>query len=179
MAFEHDDASDEPDADAPDADAPDADAPLRSASSCQPTTTWEPRGYLLKRSPAKPLGLLGKKFAWQRRWFIATSETLCWYASSQAATVGHAPLGRVPRSMVLTARPHGDGSGFEVDLGNRVIHLQLDGVPKAQHEEYTRRWVEMLNHQEVLGDLQGEACSHKSKFWKVDPKSLLNRTESE
>ena len=159
---------------------------------------WEPRAYLLKRSPAKSLGLL-KKFAWQRRWFEVNTETLCWYASSQAAAMGQVPLGRVPRSMVLTARPLVDSTGFEVDLGNRVIQLALDGVPKvrtcarpqrashsfpdtetrrcarrlapdrqARHEECTRSWIAALTDQEILGDLQGESCSHKPKFWKVE-----------
>mmetsp|Transcript_21029 Transcript_21029/g.53826 ORF Transcript_21029/g.53826 Transcript_21029/m.53826 type:complete len:381 (+) Transcript_21029:1070-2212(+) len=180
--FQHDDdSSDDGADDADDALGSSAALSARSVSLPSPTvagTAWEPRAYLLKRSPAKSLGLLGKKFAWQRRWFEVTPDTFCWYASSQAAAAGHEPLGRVPRSMVLTARPVGDASGFEVDLGNRVIYLQLDGVAKARHAECTRGWVEALTQQEVLGELQGEACSHKPKFWKVDQKGSPSPTKA-
>ena len=53
-----------------------------------------PKGYLLKRSPAKSIGLL-QRFAWQRRWFEVSADAFSWYASSDAAVSGQEPLGRV------------------------------------------------------------------------------------
>ena len=55
----------------------------------------------------------------------------------------------------------------QVDVGNRRIRLALDSrVPKSDQEEFTRRWVDALTNQQVLGEVQGEAITHKAKFWK-------------
>ena len=52
-------------------------------------------------------------------------------------------------------------------MGNRRIRLALDSrVPKSDQEEFTRRWVDALTNQQVLGEVQGEAITHKAKFWK-------------
>ena len=59
-------------------------------------------------------GFMLKKFAWQRRWFEIDSDAFSWYASAQAAKVGHDHLGRVPRSMIISATAVGEGGGFEV-----------------------------------------------------------------
>ena len=88
-------------------------------------------GYLEKKST---------KGKWQRRWFEVTADHFCWYASARAAADGTDPLGRVPLSMVLTARaaPAGKG-GFEVDLGNRRLQLALEGVPPPRQAAVVRK----------------------------------------
>jgi hypothetical protein len=118
----------------------------------------------------KSLGLL-KKFAWQRRWFELTNDAFCWYVSANASTSGQEPLGRVPRSMILSARPAADPGGFEVDLGNRIIRLALDGVHKSELEACVHSWVAALTTQEVVGNVQDESCNRKKKPWKVDQKA--------
>ena len=142
-----------------------------SVSPASASSTWSPRAYLLKRSPAKALSMM-KKLAWQRRWFELSEETFCWYASAQAAAAGHEPLGRVPKSMILLAKPNGDASGFEVDVGNRVIHLALDGVPRVAREAHASSWCRALNSQEVLAAGTGapSGMSHTAKFWKSPAK---------
>ena len=130
---------------------------------------WRPRGYLLKRSPAASKALL-KKLAWQRRWFEVDGEAqeFSWFASAKAAQKGHEPLGRVPLSMVITARQStGSSSGFEVDLGNRQMQLSLDGVPKRLHAVAVKLWVQALVKHEVITEAADGSDSHRAKFWKV------------
>ena len=64
--------------------------------------------------------------------------------------------------------PTGDASGFEVDVGNRVIHLALDGVPRVAREAHASSWCRALNSQEVLAAGTGapSGMSHTAKFWK-------------
>ena len=66
----------------------------------------------------------------------------------------------------MTARVTGEAS-FEVDLGNRKLQLQLDGVPKGPRQEtLVRRWVTALvAHDEVLTS-SDDNVSHRAKFWK-------------
>ena len=73
--------------------------------------------------------------------------------------------------MVLTAQPSADGSGFEVNLGNRIIQLAIDGVSKVSYEAHVRNWVQALNDQQVLGGVQDESTTHRAKFWKVETAS--------
>jgi hypothetical protein len=124
---------------------------------------WQPAAYLLKRSPAG----LGFRWTWQRRWFEVTEADFAWYQSREAAEKGAAPLGRVPRSMLLTARAVPKKRDcFEIDVGNRLIQLALHRVEKAHQEVHVGAWVEALIKQQVLGEVPEEACSHKAKFWK-------------
>ena len=79
--------------------------------------------------------------------------------------------------MVVTARPVADWSGFEVDLGNRILQLALDGVAKSQHEQHSSNWCHALGNQEVLlGEVSGSG-SHRAKFWKPEksPKPSPNK----
>ena len=107
---------------------------------------WQPRAYLLKCSPAA--GGLLKKFAWQKRWFEVSDHDFRWFPNHQSASAGAEPLGRVPLSMVVTARPSNDG--FEVDLGNRILKLALESaVPKAQRDVHVRNWIDALCNVQV------------------------------
>ena len=127
------------------------------------TDAWEPRGYLLKRSPATTIL---KRFAWQRRWCEVVDNNFIWHATARSAANGDQPHGKVPLSMILAARPSTQSGCFEVDLGNRVLELALDGVSKANHEATVRKWVDALvNHEQVMMPDEG---SHKAKFWKPD-----------
>ena len=90
------------------------------------------------------------------------------FASAKAAQKGHEPLGRVPLSMVITARQStGSSSGFEVDLGNRQMQLSLDGVPKRLHAVAVKLWVQALVKHEVITEAADGSDSHRAKFWKV------------
>mmetsp|Transcript_13752 Transcript_13752/g.34335 ORF Transcript_13752/g.34335 Transcript_13752/m.34335 type:complete len:647 (-) Transcript_13752:342-2282(-) len=129
---------------------------------------WQPRAYLLKRSPAAMRGGdMLKMWAWQRRWFEIVDGTFSWYATRETAARGGDPLGRVPLSMVLTARAAADPGYFEVDLGNRVIKLSLYGVPKALRDEFVSKWIGAFVNQDVVGSATDQARSNKAKFWKV------------
>ena len=128
--------------------------------------SWEPRGYLLKKSPAAGTSLL-KKLGWQRRYFVIDGGEFCWYASAKAAAKGTEPLGRVPLPMILNATASASGAGsFEVDLGNRQLQLCLDGVPKPWLRAGVQCWIDALIQHEVLEEQQSGKDSHRGKFWK-------------
>ena len=155
-----------------DDDDDDADAIEEDAA----TDGWQPRAYLLKRSPKAAGGSLTdlfKKWTWQKRWFVVTEADFSWYASSEAESKGEPPLGSVPRSMVLTARQSDEGGCFEVDLGNRLLTLALHGVDGARHDAHVLQWIDALNNQQVIGEGSNAALGHRGKFWKPDkaPKS--------
>lgn len=153
-----------------------SDAPTRTgASGAAPSAeaikyfgTWQPRGYLLKLSPAASQAAIFKRLGWQRRWFEVRGQELSWYGSAKAAEAGGEPLGRVPLAMILTATPAAASGSFEVELGNRTMQLCLDGVPKVLHNEAVRRWIAALVKHEVLAEAGDGANSHQGKFWKVN-----------
>ena len=91
---------------------------------------------------------------------VNDDEFFCWYASSKQAADGSEPLGKVPLSMILEARPAAESGRFEVDLGNRCLQLALDGVPKPQHAAAVREWVGALV-KDVVGDVQALPSGHK------------------
>ena len=138
-------------------------------------------GDLLKRSPHS-----FQMRKWQRRYFEVTEATFAWYASAEAAAAGAPPLGRLPRSMVLTARatPEQQPGGFEVDLGNRILRLclcrpergteapQPSARSPAQQVDLVEAWRRALLDQAVIVTTSPETHAeashrHRAKFWKV------------
>lgn len=129
------------------------------------TSCWVPNAYLLKRSPATLK--LGGRLGWQRRWFELSDSDLSWYSSAETAAKKGPPLGRVPLTMVLTAKPTRVPGHFQVDLGNRMLQLALHEVAKSEQETIVGMWINALLKQEVISGIQDESCGHKAKFWKV------------
>lgn len=149
-----------------------SDHPQAGGSEAGPSLdaadSWEATGYLLKRSPAASSSLF-KRLGWQRRWFEVKEDHFAWYTTARAAASGEAPHGKVPLSMVLSATAAAQSGCFNIDLGNRVLELSLDGVPKAHHETTVKRWIDaVVKHEQVHMPDEG---SHKAKFWKQDKPS--------
>ena len=82
--------------------------------------------------------------------FELSDGEFCWYSSRESAERGGDALGRVPLSMVLTARANGEAGYFEVDLGNRLMKLALHGVPRGKRDEFVSCWINALVNQQVM-----------------------------
>ena len=68
---------------------------------------------------------------------------------------------------LATARQSDEGGCFEVDLGNRLLTLALHGVDGARHDAHVLQWIDALNNQQVIGEVQS-AGSDIGKILKPD-----------
>ena len=51
--------------------------------------------------------------------------------------------------------------------------IELHGVDGARHDAHVLQWIDALNNQQVIGEVQSASLGHRGKFWKPDkaPKS--------